>query len=343
MPGLRRYIHIGFPKCASTSVQLSLLATHPELYHLGNGYQQQNNIYIDEAVTNVVEVDLRYKREFSYDSEKAIAAFEPHFQEAEEGGRWKAVGLSSEFLSFTLSNEIDVVTKAKRLREIFGANTCVIIVFREQLSLLKSLYTEMVKGGYPGKFKKFLEYTYLFQDRNWCLEFCFDRIFKVYANLFGSENVCAVPFELLKSSEAEFKSKICDVIGVANSNTPMKELNKQAPTLIYYEMMRRFNERCPHEFGSAFYEPFSVMRMASYFHDELEVAVPQDYLASDFLRMPLAKGAAQLAQKNSHVPEIDLHFPTALKDRFAKIYSPSNSALAEATGIDLSRYGYQLQ
>jgi hypothetical protein len=235
-----------------------------------------------------------------------------------------------------------VATKAKRLHEIFGDNTCIILVFREQLSLLRSLYTEMVKGGYPGTFKKFLEYTYLFQDRNWCLEFCFDRVIHVYANLFGSENICAVPFELLKSAEAEFKRRICDAIGIVSVNTPMRELNKQVPTLVYYEMMRRFNERCPHEFGSAFYQPFSVMRMSSYFHNELGVAVPQDYLASDFLRMPLTKGAMQLA-KNSHVPEIDLRFPPALKERLIKIYSPSNVALSEAIGVNLSQYGYQMQ
>jgi hypothetical protein len=106
--------------------------------------------------------------------------------------------------------------------------------------------------------------------------------------------------------------------------------------------MRRFNEKCPHEFGSAFYDPFMVMRMSTYFHNELGVAVPQDNLASDMLRRPLSMGAMQLT-KNSHVPPINLTFPRGLKERLSKIYAPSNAALAKATGIDLSQHGYEMQ
>ncbi|MGQ7794088.1 hypothetical protein ACUN0C_16905 [Faunimonas sp. B44] len=337
----RRYIHIGYPKCASTSIQITFFPDHPELYHLGNGWNKNNNRYIDDAVTNVAEVDLRYKREFIYDSQQAKAAFEPHFEAAEADEKTKAVGLSSEFLSFTLGNEVDVVTKAKRLHEIFGDDTCVVFVFREQLSLLKSLYTEMVKGGYPGTFRKFLEYTYLFQDRNWCREFCFDKVFDLYAGLFGRENVCAVPFELLKADEKAFVARLCDGIGVSRVELQMRELNKQGPSLGVYELMRRFNEKFPHEFGGAFYEPFSCMRMRTYFQNELGVAVPHERAADDFIRMPLSKGAQQLQQHNP-APDIDLNFPPALVERLTAIYAPSNARLAEQTGVDLAGYGYRL-
>lgn len=342
MARVRRYIHIGYPKSASTSVQHTLLGNHPELYHLGNGYQGKNNVYIDDAVTKFAEVDVRYKREFSYKKDEAIAAFEPHFKAAEEDDKFKAVGLSSEFFCFNLSNEVDVVTKAKRLHEVFGDNTCIIIVIREQLKLLTSLYTEMVKGGYPGTFKRFLEYTYLFQDRSWCFEFCFDLMFETYANLFGSENICMVPLELLKASETEFTSKVCQAIGVSTANVKMKQLNQQVD-LVFYELMRRFNEKCPHEFGSAFYEPFAVMRMNTYFHHDLGVAVPHENLLADFLRMPLAKGAAALSKRGySHVPKLDLTIPKGLGDRLTKIYAASNAALAKKTGLDLAKYGYVL-
>lgn len=341
MAELRRYIHVGNPKCASTSLQISFFGNHPELYHLGNGYNQQNNTYIDEDVTTVAEVDLRYKRDLAYNREKAIAAFKEHFEAANGEGRYKAVGLSSEFLCFTLSNEIDVTTKARRLHEIFGDNTCIIFVFREQFSLLKSLYLEMIKGGYAGRYRNFLEYTYLFQDRSWCLEFCFDRMVKLYSSIFGPENVCAIPFELLKEDEASFIRRICTAIGVSEPNEKMRELNQQAPTLGLYECMRRFNERCPHEFGSAFYEPFSVMRMATYFHNELQVAVPYNGLMSDFLRIPMSQAARQFDQRTP-APDIDLSIPKAIEERLTAIYAPSNAALAEMTGYDLAKYGYRL-
>lgn len=339
--GKRRYVHIGYPKSASTTIQNTLLCHHPDLYHLGNGFQGRNNTYADDGIQWVAEHVLRYRKDFLYDKEATRAPFKEHFRIAEENDKYKAVGISSEFFCFTLGQEIDVTTKARRLHDILGDNTCVIFVFREQFSLLRSLYLEMIRGGYYGTFRKFMEFTYLFHDRNWCLDFCYDKIFETYAELFGKENVCAVPFEVIKESHTDFIRMICDGIGVEPFEKELPELNKGREDKGYYEHLRRLNEKAPHEFGGAFYEPFSCMRIRTYFHNELGVAIPAERLADDALRMPIGQTARQLQERNP-LPDIDQTVSKAIEERLQAIYAPSNKRLAELTGLDLAKYKYRL-
>lgn len=339
--GKRRYVHIGYPKAASTTIQNSFLCNHPSLYHLGNGFQGRNNTYADDGIEWVAETVLRYRKEFIYDPVATRAPFLPHFEIAEEDDRYKAVGFSSEFFCFTLGQEIDVAAKARRLHDIMGDNTCIIFVFREQFSLLRSLYLEMIRGGYHAPFRKFIEYTYLYQDRNWCLDFCYDKIFDVYANLFGKENICAVPFEVIKESQADFMNLICAGIGVEPMEKELPSLNKGREDKGFYEYLRRLNDKARHEFGGAFYEPFTVTRMRTWFHNELGVAVPGDRVTDYSMLMPLGQGARQL-QERLPLPEIDQSMPKALEERLEAVYAPSNKRFAELTGIDLAKYKYRM-
>lgn len=337
----RRYVHIGYPKSASTTLQNTFFPFHPELYHVGNGYQGKNNTYIDDGVEWVSEQVLRYRKEFLYDADKSREPFLAHFDAAEQDPKVKAVGFSSEFFAFTLGNEIDVVTKAKRIHDIFGDDTCIIFVFREQKSLLRSLYLEMIRGGYYGTFRNFVEFTYLFQDRNWCLDFCFDRIFDTYAKLFGAENVCAVPLELLKKSQSEFLGAVCDGIGVGPLEKELPALNQGNEDKGMYEHLRRLNEKCHHEFGSAFYQPFSSMRLRTYFHNELGVAIPSERMADDGLRIPLGQLSRQM-QERSPLPAIDTTMPKALEERLTAIYAASNTEMQKRVKWDLAAYGYSM-
>lgn len=337
----RRYVHIGNPKCASSTLQIDFFPKHPQIMHLGNGHEKRVNRYIDEGVTIVAEVDFRYKKDFVFDPEKSKSYLQPHFEAADKDDGIKVVGLSSEFLSFTLGNEVDTADKAKRIYDVFGKNTIIILIFREQISLLKSLYSELVKGGYYSDIKQFFEYTYIYQDRNWCLDFCFDKVFETYQELFGKENICALPLELLKENESEFIGKICSALEIDSFSEELRPLNKAIDKLEVLEQLRGFNGRFKHEFGSAFYEPFNSSRMRDYFAKELGIAVPRERSISDSVRMPLTQAAANVNKKKAG-PILDLTPPKAIVDRLHAIYGPSNRKLMELTGFPLDKYGYHL-
>ncbi len=336
----KRYVHIGFPKSASSSLQNFYFAIHPECFHLGLGFESKGNSYSDEGVEQVSEVDLRLKKQFLWDVDASTKLLKPGFRHAEQE-KYKAVGLSNEFLSFALGNEVDTADKARRIHQLFGPDTVIIIIIREQFSFLKSLYLELLKGGYGGTYRKYLEYTYLYQVRSWCSDICYDNIFQCYSDLFGKNNVCILPFEELKSNSGAFLSKIANALGIEDNISELKKVNSQSESLSWYEQLRRYNERFPREFGTRFFEPFNMNRMRSYFHNELNVAVPHDRLADDMLRIPIAQ-AAQKINEISPIGDIDLNVPENLKNLFTEMFAASNKRLEMATGLKLGEFGYRL-
>jgi hypothetical protein len=336
----RRYVHIGYPKCASTSLQVSFFPSHPQICHLGNGYLGRPHRYIDRNVGLLAEVDLRFRRELSYDPRRGAAALQTHFGVAKALG-YRAVGLSSEFLSLTLQNEIDVVTKAQRLHALFGNGTRIVMVIREQLSLLRSLYLEFVKGGYGGTYADFLRYTYLFQDRNWCTELCYDRLVIVYRSIFGAENVSVVPFEVVRDRPDDALTELCDCLGVTKTASALARINETGRmTLSQYEGLRVMNNRYPHGCGSPFYQPFDCRRIWRYFKEELGVSLPHAHLTDDLVH----KNLWQLANRpSSHPwPDIDLTPCSSVTQKLERLYAESNRRMQDLSSVDLASLGYEI-
>ncbi len=336
----QRYVHVGFPKSASSSLQNFYFGVHPDCLHLGLGFESKGNTYFDEGVERVSEVDIRLKKEFLWDLEACQKLMQPAFDHARENN-FKAVGISNEFHSFALGNEVDTADKARRLRQLFGDGTKAIIVIREQFSFLKSLYLELLKGGYGGTYRKYLEYTYLYQVRSWCTDICYDNMYNLYVNEFGKENVCMVVFEQLKKDPAAFLTTIANSIGISTDIQEMRAVNTQAESMGWYEQLRRYNEKFPREFGTKFFEPFNMNRMRAYFHNEMGVAVPHDRLADDMLRMPINQ-AAQKISEISPVSDLSLKIPEGLETRMTEMFSASNRRLQDLAGFDLEQYGYRL-
>ena len=82
MSAPRKYIHIGQPKCASTSLQNSFFSNHPEVFHLGSGFNGITGRYIGRDVARVVEVDLRFKKEFLWHPDAVREVFDRYFEAA---------------------------------------------------------------------------------------------------------------------------------------------------------------------------------------------------------------------------------------------------------------------
>ena len=336
----RRYAHIGLPKCASTSLQVSFFSNHSQLFHLGSGFDGVTGSYIGRDVARVVESDLRFKKDFLWQPQKVSEVFEKYVQLAAERDGCRAVGLSSEFLGFTLGNEIDVAAKASRLRQVLGPDVSIVLVVRSQMDLLRSLYIEMIKGGYPGSYRNFLEYTVLYQDRNWCHDFCYDRLFELYSGLFGPEQVIVLPYEQLHADQAGFLQALCEGLGVEPRGQALAVKNT-TPDLAEMELLRRFNEKWPHEFGSPFFQPFHATRLRAYFEDELGVRVPQERSVDDFMRGPLGEIAREKLGDGNN-PPLDTLAPNALQKRLEAIYGPANRRLEKLLRLDLRKFDYPM-
>ena len=197
-----KYIHIGYPKCFSTTLQRSFFDAHPDILHLGIGCGS-NVGYADAHLAAYMENYLIYARHFAWMEEEAAikAHFNQWFSKAADDG-YVAVGISLEHIVFSFTTDnIDTREKALRLRDIFLEDTRILMVVRNQLDLLKSLYRESVRTGNPGSFNDYLQFCVFLKDRNFVYDFRYDLVYDLYSELFGQQNICVLVMEELRDAD----------------------------------------------------------------------------------------------------------------------------------------------
>lgn len=334
-----KYIHIGYPKCASTSLQLDYFGRHPQLYHLGSGCNNYSIGYIDDEITVAVERDLRFSRDFAYDEEKIKSVFNKHFTIAQENPNYYATGISCEHFSFNYLNDIDTGTKAKRLFSIFGPTTKIIMVVRNQKDLLEALYKEHIRQGYSGTYNDFLTYTFHHKYKSWLTDFRFDLLYKSYAGFFGNENVLVVPFELLKENPKEFLKSISNHLGVNSDLLTEIADNNVRLSSGAIEMKRQLNKRCLHGVEQSIFSPSHLNR----FSQEFTTIEKQDVLKSAVIDHELKEALTSLSIKLASkgvVADIDLSYSRYFDELFAKEFNKGNEFIQGKTRYSLKNYSF---
>jgi len=353
MMSLQKYIHIGYNKCFSTSLQTGFFASHKELYHLGIGYAGEKLGYVDTKIEHAVEQHLRFSKDFIYQDEKRrlIDCFSKQFLSAEQAGKTYA-GISSEHLSFNLTpDNIDITTKAERLAEIFGPETKIIMIIRNQIDFFRSMYREAVRGGYHLPYANYIDYIYKFQARNFVSDYRYDQIYKLYARLFGPRNIKIILMEEVRDQISKrliaepdgillLTKKITDFLGISTFTGILDHANPALPDYVI-NILRQENAKNPHGLSNTLYDSEQTHRLRSYFEEELDCTPPT---ADDDWKKKWGNiNIAQKAYKNSSEAAdytLDYRCDPILLRRITNYYADSNEQLQQILGIDLSQYGY---
>jgi hypothetical protein len=312
-----RYIHIGFPKCASTTLQLDFFGKHPQLLHLGVGYNKDSvywEKHIDRDVTNALEMELRYKKDLVYDAERVKKVFQKYFDIADKDSNVSAVGISSEHLSYTFTTDIDVTQKAERLLDIFGPDTKIIIFIREQNDFIKSMYAEYIRCGYIHTFDVYLEYTYALQDLNFLSDLLYYNIYKLYSDLFGAHNIYITPFERLKDDPKNIQKELCNFLGIGFTDLPFDQENKALP-IKALEFTRQINNRRRHFLGNPIWDGSFNHRLTSYFTKCLKITPPANAVADFEIRTD------KLREAQIYASDPDGYKRHLFKKRLKKVFS----------------------
>lgn len=157
------FIHIGYPKCLSTTLQRSLFEKHPDINYFGIGIGD-NISYVSPDIEFIFEILLKYSRRDFYEAH--FPAARAAIQSALVEDRPNVISSEQLVMNSSLQG-IDPMDKIIRLAELFaGAEAEIILVHRETKCLIRSLYGEMVKMGYFGTFEEFELWIMKFRDRN---------------------------------------------------------------------------------------------------------------------------------------------------------------------------------
>ncbi|MDB2310621.1 hypothetical protein N9V19_01340 [Opitutales bacterium] len=342
---LVRYAHIGYPKCASTALQRGYFGPHRQLLHLGCGAEKNSEFWDDHGyatkqINQLLEVDLRYKTKYAYDVEEAKAAMQPYFDQAEADDEIHAVGISNENLCFNWHGGIDTSEKAERLFDIFGDKTEILIVLRDQKSLIESLYKESVRFGYSGLFQDYLKYIWQYRDRSFFYDFMFENVIRSYSELFGEDHVHVMFFEDLKEDSASFLKDISSNLGFDYYELPLdKEFNQQLSNE-ELAVKRYMNEKYPHTFEMGVYHPADTHRYVPYLTNNCTEELGFEHYFDYHLRNGLCEIAKKVARE-TQLPTLDLSWKGEYAETILDAYNESNRELHRLSGDSrYQKYGY---
>lgn len=210
---------------------------------------------------------------------------------------------------------------AHRLHAVFP-DARILIVIREQKSLIRSMYTQYVRDGGVRRPHDYLQplQPNLVRTRQFGLEFYeFDQLIRHYQHLFGNRAVLVLPLEMLARSADDFVARIAALVGVSPGPPIAREGANVAIPPGSVPLMRLGNRLFNrNQLGPGALFPWP----------------PAARLAH---RLALAAGRTtpRFIQRR-----LEGRYRNYIGRTVGPYYAASNRRTSELIGIDLSQYGY---
>jgi Sulfotransferase domain len=305
---LKAVIHIGGNKTGSTTLQRGLFAAERRIRYLGedcDGYAE-----LRPLLESLVQDDESF-----FDAAATAAMFAQRF--GGEGG-WARVYSNEDIMTSRLAS-----VSAQRLKKLMPDAT-VVMVMRNQLTAWPSWYANhgafltWVPRRYwrrPVALEEWLDFCFAFPKRTPVEALNYFRFFRMFADLFGADQVNVMFYEELLENPARYYARWDELLGLP-AGEAFKALHGKAE--------RRRN---------------SARRLAYDHWKAKATAVVPGFAA---LESGLMKRAPTLARWIDGGVAARIELPVAWKTRIRDYYASTNSQLAELVGLDMARYGYPL-
>ena len=205
------FIHVGYHKTGTTYLQNCGFQGKSDIRLLG-GYSSNNNdqeksLYLLKCKLSELGGDVFCAEKWREDFFSIINSIENL-----EG---KILGVSDEALSgnyITGEGDFEI---AERIHKVFG-KVKVVIVIRNQIDMIDSIYRQYIHLGGVYSFKKFIRS----EGQNITSKLKYDKLIGKYIELFGKDNVLILPYENIKN-KSFFLSNVYKFIQINNLELPV--------------------------------------------------------------------------------------------------------------------------
>lgn len=300
-------IHVGYHKTGTTWLQKSLFCDEMA------GFCQpwtRGEIHKWLILVNAL----------SFDGEAARAYFESGRRESL--GRGLAPVVTAERLSGNPhSGGYDSRELADRLHATFP-DDLVLVVIREQKSMILSAYRQYVRVGGTGSLKRYMHPPVNGKSRMpmFGIEyFEYDRLIAYYQARFGADRVLVLPYELLKNDVESFASSITGFVGIDCPAEIRRERANLGLSGLAVHIKRPVN---------FFLVRDRVNPSALIHHPKINLAVKRTFNNLD-RATPVAVHRWFSRRMGAYVER-----------QVGRHYQDCNRRIQELTGLDLGRYGY---
>ncbi len=189
------FLHLGFPKCASTLLQRRVFTE-------ANGFF---NIAASRSWMPVLQHHIVTAQSTAFDPTHAAPVDLP----AKVRNKGLELGMSYEGCLDSLMMA-DYRLVLERLRRMFG-DARVLIVIRRQEDLLFSDYVQLLRAGFVGSYRDFVEY--MIWDRRQTLwgRMRFFQVYEETRQVFS--DVLMLPYEILRADRPAFAARLSTFFG----------------------------------------------------------------------------------------------------------------------------------
>lgn len=206
-------------------------------------------------------------------------------------------------------------------------NSKIFIVIREQESMIRSCHAQFVRAYGSLSLEEYIDLPRPHRNQHFRLSFLqYDQLISAYQSLFGIENVCVLPYEMLRTDREEFVRKFISFVGKADciptvlSSLTDEMTNRSAKPLqqLAERYVNPFSKPNNPTLGKTFYS--TVGRL-------------------------LGRG---LVRATGSLPTgiIDKHLERTAKETINRIvgsyFENSNDRTSALTGARLEKYGYRV-
>jgi hypothetical protein len=220
MNNIQVYIHVGYPKNASTMLQMDIFPNIPDMIYCGRRYDLATAFSSQELESAIHSIS--YEDSISYDADNVRARIMSALNEMVSMNNRKVLISWEAFMH----NVADRGLIATRLKDLFP-NAKILFVIRNQLDSIESMYNFLVAQGGGNinpsygrpsirSLKTWLSDQEDFFYRSFINTLKYDEIYSMYVKLFAVENVKIMLFEDLKVSPQFFLDELATFLGVKN-------------------------------------------------------------------------------------------------------------------------------
>lgn len=208
MVNLPHFIHIGFPKTASTWLQ-DLFASHkeicfvykPKFFHWDDCFQKGKEFYLSMFNKNsshkiLLDSDEQYSAGIRFGPFGWDCCYKPQH----------SLNFAERARKFSLPLDRDLV--AKRIHQILP-NAKIMMVLRNQADWLASRYKHYLIKGESRSFGDFIK------DKDVLDPAFYAPLVELYFGLFGRNNILVLFYEELVKNPPNFLNKISDFFGIS--------------------------------------------------------------------------------------------------------------------------------
>ena len=186
------FIHPGYPKTASTTLQKRLFSKHPDLCYLGKPLTGE---LLDVEIA-ILNLDAEQFAQAVPDLQRRLLSVVARYSAGDRN-----VLLSHEgFLRPTRYKGHDILQTAQRIRQVFcdpvkNEFDChVLLTIRKQTDIIPSYFFDSVSRS-PARLTKFIKTSLQAPVEGYLASLFYDAVVRHYAGLFGRERVKVLPFE----------------------------------------------------------------------------------------------------------------------------------------------------